>query len=317
MLAVSWDRPFDDAAWWFEPKLDGVRAIVHVGIAEVVVWSRSGRVVSETYPELQALRGQDMVLDGEIVAFDMEGRPSFEHLQSRIHARGARARDAASTQPVSLVAFDLLEIEGRPVVGDPLEDRVATLQGLELPDVAVASDPIPEHGEALFDAVVSRGLEGVMAKRLGSIYRPGTRSPDWRKIPNIRRTRGVVGGFTPGEGRRRGHFGALLMGLWDGDRLRWSGAVGTGFDDQTMRAIRAALDEMQRPDSPFHPDPGLPKDAIWVEPHLVAEIAFKEWTSVGRMRAPSFKGFSTEPHEKVTWAAEFPPSPAPPDSDRI
>ena len=314
MLAVGWERPFDDPGWWFEPKLDGVRAIVEATTTGVVVWSRSGRVVTETYPELGSLAGRPMVLDGEIVAFDDRGRPSFERLQSRIHATGTRAREGATSQPVHLVAFDLLELDTRPIVDAPLETRIEQLQQIELAEPAVPSDPIPEHGLALFDAVAHRGLEGIMAKRLGSKYRPGARSPDWRKIPYIRRTQAVVGGFTPGQGRRAGGFGALLVGLWDGDRLRWCGGVGTGFNDETMRSIRAALDQMRRTTCPFHPDEGLPRDAMWVEPHLVAEVAFKEWTSVGRMRAPSFKGFSDRPHTEITHDAEFgaPPSPAEP-----
>ncbi len=144
-----------------------------------------------------------------------------------------------------------------------------------------------------------------MAKRYGSTYRPGARSPNWRKIPHIHRTRAVVGGFTESEGTRTGVFGALLLGLWDGDRLRYVGSVGTGFDDASARAIRSALDEMVTGESPFHEDEAIPVGTL-VHPHLVAEIAYKQWTRAGRLRAPSFKGFSDRPHESATWAEEGP-----------
>ncbi len=308
MLAVSWERPFSDPAWVFEPKFDGVRALAHVDGDDLVIRSRSSRVITDTYPELSSLRGRKLVLDGEIVAYDERGRPSFERLQGRIHARGRRALELSATIPIGYLVFDLLDLDGRPRIELPIEARAELLAGLELPDCAVRVEQIAEHGEALFDAVGARGLEGMVAKRLGSPYRPGVRSADWRKVPHVRRVRAVVGGFTPGEGGRSGSFGALLIGMWDGPRLRWAGGVGTGFDTKTLRAIRAALDEMTTDACPFHPGRDLPRDAVWVDPQLVAEIAFKEWTSVGRLRAPSFKGFSDQPVSSITWEAEGGPA---------
>jgi len=304
MLAVSWDEPFSDPQWMFEPKLDGIRAIAQIDGDEIVIRSRTSRIITEAYPELAVLVGRRCVLDGEIVAYDESGRPSFERIQSRIHLRGQRAAEASTTIPIGYAVFDALELDGRPLIGEPLEERTAVLATLDLPDRVLRVDQIPEHGEALFDAVAAAGMEGIVAKRRGSLYRPGTRSSEWRKIPHVRRVRAVVGGFTPGEGGRSGQFGALLVGMWDGGHLRWAGRVGTGFDAKTLRAIRAALEQMRRPHSPFHPDAGLPRDAVWVEPQLVAEIAFKEWTATGRLRAPSFKGFSDRPVDEVTWATE-------------
>ena len=307
MMAVSWDRPFTDQGWLFEPKLDGVRAVTAVDASGVYVYGRSGRQISGTYPELTSLRDVRAVLDGEIVAYDDDGKPSFERLQSRIHLQGHRALEAAASTPINYAVFDLLERHGTPVIGAPIEERAELLSTIDFPEPVIRVEQIPEHGEALFEAVVARSMEGIVAKRRGSRYRPGARSPDWRKIANIGRVRAVVGGYTRGEGGRSGGFGALLVGMWDGDRLRWAGAVGTGFDRAAIRAIRVALDEMERPDSPFHPAEGLPRDAVWVEPHLVAEIAYKEWTRAGRLRAPSFKGFSDRPAGSIAWDDEGPP----------
>jgi bifunctional non-homologous end joining protein LigD len=154
--------------------------------------------------------------------------------------------------------------------------------------------------------VQERGMEGLVAKRLGSRYRPGQRSADWRKVPSLVSTRAVVAGYTPGSGGRSATFGGLLLGLWDGDRLRFIGSVGTGFDDAALRAIRAALDELRTERSPFSLDASLPAEAVWVEPRLVAVVQFREWTEAGRLRAPVFKGFSDESVASITWEEEGP-----------
>jgi bifunctional non-homologous end joining protein LigD len=157
----------------------------------------------------------------------------------------------------------------------------------------------------LWEFVLDRGLEGMVAKRIGSEYRPGVRSPDWRKIHNLHTVRALVGGYTPGERGRSRTFGALLLGLRDGDKLRWIGAVGTGFSDMALASIRAGLDQNRRAASPFHPDSEIPS-ATWVEPYLVAAVEYSAWTGAGRLRRPVFKGFTDDDPETITWEAEGP-----------
>ncbi len=149
----------------------------------------------------------------------------------------------------------------------------------------------------------------MVAKKLGSLYRPGARSEDWRKISRVVQVRAVVGGFVVGDGSRSETFGSLLLGLVDGERLRHIGSVGTGFNHATLRAIRSALDQMVTLESPFHPDTEIPREATFVEPQLVAMVEFKEWTRDGKLRAPSFKGFTDDPPEAATFREEGPPTP--------
>lgn len=307
MLASPWPAPFSDPEWVFEIKWDGVRVLLNWTGSSLMLQSRSGLDVTATYPEMSSFfRPGACVLDGEIVAFDDTGRPSFSNLQKRLGISGGmRATEAARLAPVSYVVFDLL-FDGEDVTHCPIEERLGRLRAMDLPAPAVTSDVIEEHGEALYVVVAERGLEGIVAKRHGSSYRPGVRSPDWRKIPCVRVVRAVVGGFTAGERSRAGTFGSLALGLWEGTRLRWIGSVGTGFDDAALLAIRAALGEMTTPESPFLPDSELPVGTTWVVPHLVARVEFKEWTEAGRLRAPSFKGFIAEEPEQVTWESEGP-----------
>ena len=307
MLATPWPAPFVDPGWLFEVKWDGVRAILSWDGEHLGLQSRTGRDVTDTYPELKGFSPAGAcVLDGEIVAVDNQGHPSFPALQKRIGiAGGMRAGEAARTNPISYVVFDLL-FDGEDLIDRPIEERFERLGAMELPAPLVRSAVVETEGDALFAAVEERGLEGVVAKRRGSLYRPGERSPDWRKIPHVRIVRAVVGGFKPGGGGRTGTFGSLALGLWEGTRLRWIGSVGTGFDDAALQAIRAALDEMTSGESPFRGDPDLPAGITWVVPHLVARVEFKEWTNAGRLRAPSFKGFVADPAEEQTWEAEGP-----------
>jgi len=307
MLATPWSTPFSDPGWLFEVKWDGVRAILHWDGISVTVRSRHGRDMTAGYPELSGFsRRGACVLDGEIVAFDEVGRPSFPALQKRMNiAGGMRAVDAAQTNPVSYVVFDLL-FDTEDITRRPIEERLERLNAIELPAPLVSSEVIETEGEALYAAVAERGLEGIVAKRRGSRYRPGVRSPDWRKVPHLRMVRAVVGGFTVGEGGRSRTFGSLVLGLWEGKHLLWIGSVGTGFDDAALVAIRAALDEMTVGDSPFRSYSDLPAGTTWVDPQLVARVEFKQWTKAGRLRAPSFKGFTSDPAEAITWEAEGP-----------
>jgi bifunctional non-homologous end joining protein LigD len=307
MLAVPWPRPFSAPDWSFEVKWDGVRVMLSWDGEELELRSRRGRNVTATYPELGGFRNPvPCVLDGEVVAFNEEGRPSFQAMQGRMNLTGARRiAEQARLLPVVYMVFDLL-YDGEDVTARPLQDRQARLDDYHLPAPCVRSTSVAGEGEAFFSAVEERGLEGMVAKRLGSPYRPGVRSDDWRKVARIKSVRAVVGGFTAGEGARAGTFGSLLLGLWEDGRLRYVGSVGTGFNDRTLRAVRETLDGLRRSQSPFDPAPAVARPVVWVEPQLVVQVECKEWTLAGRLRAPSFKGFTDDPVEAVTWEAEGP-----------
>jgi len=200
------------------------------------------------------------------------------------------------------MAFDVLH-HGQSLIHLPIEERWARLDEI-LPPGMVRSPPTSEHGRAVYGAVVEKGLEGVVAKRAGSLYRPGTRGEDWRKIVHRTSARFVVGGYLPGDGNRTTSFASLLLGLWEGEALRFVGAVGSGFDFRSLRHIREALDQMERSTSPFASARSIPKQARWVHPSLVAVVEYREWTHDDHLRAPTFKGFSNDPSDRVTWESE-------------
>jgi bifunctional non-homologous end joining protein LigD len=304
MLATSWPEPFDHPDWWFEVKWDGFRVIAEWD-GELRLRSRRGNDFTDSFPELGSLRfDRRTVLDGEIVYFDDQGSPDFTALLQRNGVTGVAARRLASSHPVNLMVFDLL-VHGTEVIDQPIEERWRRLAEIE--DAAwTRSEPVKEHGTEVFEAIKTHGLEGMVAKRAGSVYRPGSRSPDWRKIANRRFARAIVLGYSPGERSRASSFGALQLGLCDEDSLRYVGGVGSGFDTESLGAIRSALDQMERSDSPLESTQGPPKGTRWVEPKLVALVEFKEWTPEGRLRAPVFKGFvDLDPHD-ATWEAEGP-----------
>ena len=306
MLATRWPSPFSDEDWAFEVKWDGIRALLYFDGLRAHVHSRTGRNVTASYPELAGLSFDGIgIFDGEIVAFDGDGHPSFGALQRRMNLRGAAdVARAAIDNPVGFVVFDLLHAEG-PLINDTWDDRMAALAEFDLPPPCTRSQPTLGDGEALWEAVEHQGLEGIVAKRRDSPYRPGVRSPDWRKVARVQHVRAVVGGFTSGHGSREATFGGLLLGLVDGESLRYIGSVGTGFDAPILRLIREALDEMTTAESPFHDD-DLPRDVTWIHPRLVAVVRFKEWTAAGRLRAPVFHGFVDHDWETVTLAEEGP-----------
>ncbi len=301
MLATPWPSVFDDDEWVFELKWDGVRCVL-TSDDGIELYSRAGNQMTARYPELAgADLPNGLVLDGEIVALDAAGHPSFELLQGRMHALPV----GATPLPITYVVFDILH-DQESTLHLSLEERTSRLRRLDLPAPIVVADSFPGESAAIWSFVEGHDLEGIVAKRLGSRYSPGTRSPDWRKIGHFKQLRALVGGFTPGTGGRTSTFGALLLGLHDGDRLRWIGAVGSGFDERSLLAIRGALDEMMVTESPFATDPDIPAGSTWVEPRLVAMVRYKQWTSAGRVRAPSFKGFTDDPPDAITWAREGP-----------
>lgn len=292
MLATAWEKIFSDPGWWFEVKWDGYRTIAYCGRGRTDLRSRRGIDVGYRFPEVAAMRLEgDVVLDGEVVAFDDAGTPSFFLLGQR---------------PANFVVFDLLFLNGDRC-SLPYEARRALLEELELPNPAVLSQPTLGEGEALFDAVGDLGMEGVVAKKAGSLYYPGRRSPGWRKIAHKHRGRAVVGGFLAGEGNRTSTFGSLLLGLWGTDGLRFIGSVGSGLTDRSLREIGAVLEPLHRKGSPFVNAVDVPGRKTFVEPVLVAEIEYRQWTPFDRLRAPVFKGLTVDvPPHAVTWETERP-----------
>jgi bifunctional non-homologous end joining protein LigD len=297
MLAGTGELPAREEKWSFEVKWDGVRAIAYVKPGRLRLESRNLNEITETYPEvrgiLRDLGMREAVFDGEIVAFGDDGRPSFERLQRRINVSSASAvRRLSASTPVVYAIFDLLYLDGHSLMTLPYEERRARLEELGLggPAWRVPANH-PGRGRALLEATEAQGLEGVVAKRLDSRYEPGRRTGAWVKVKHVRRQELLICGWLPGEGRRADRIGALLVGYWTDDRLlTYAGRVGTGFTERTLNELGRKLGPLRRADNPFDESPKLPRNAVFVEPELVAEIEFREWTTEGVMRAPSFKG---------------------------
>ena len=304
MLATKADRPFDDDRWWFEVKWDGYRAIVGAEQGRIRARSRRGLDLLGPFPEIATVDVPDgVVVDGEIVAFDEEGRPSFSLLQRHTGFGGA---GTGAKVGVNLVVFDLL-FHGGSVIDVPYEERREMLGRLDLASPIIVPEPTPTHGIGLFEAVQEQGLEGIVAKRLGSRYQPGRRSEDWVKISVRHALRAVVGGYLRGEGGRSSTFGSLLVGLYEPTGLRWVGAVGSGFDDASLKAFHDALTQIERETSPFANDVVVPAGRpTWVEPAIVVNVEYKEWTHDDHLRAPVYKGVEIADPETVTWVEEGP-----------
>lgn len=301
MLASAGRLPREDDEWAFEIKWDGVRAIVYWRAPELRIESRNLNDISSRYPELRALGGEldghEAVLDGEIVSFDERGTPSFERLQRRMHVGSqSTARQLARDQPVTFVIFDLLYLDGTVTMELPYRERRALLTRLDLNGRAWHTPPnhIGEGGD-LLAASAEHGLEGIVAKRLDSIYRPGERVREWVKIKNTCRQELVIGGWLGGKGGRAERIGALLMGYYEqhgDDRvLRYAGRVGTGFDEEELERLGAELASRASSVSPFAKlGSQPPRSARFVRPSLVAEIEFSGWTREGILRHSSYKG---------------------------
>ncbi len=310
MLATLTDGPFDDPAWGFEPKWDGIRALA-VCDTSTRLFSRNGRDVTQGYPELAGLHDRlvalDAIVDGEVVAFQ-NGKPSFQLLQQRMHVREQRRVEALAKQiPVVLMAFDLLYLDGVSLVGRALRERREALEEILVPDEHVQLSPLVEGaGTALYRAAEEQGLEGIVAKRLDSRYEPGSRSRSWLKAKLTYDADVVIVGWTEGEGRRRGRIGSLVMAVYDSDGLRYVGNVGTGFDEAALDDAARRLAEIETTASPFDRSvirsaPEL-RRAHWVEPRLVAVVEHRQLTDAGRLRAPSFKGWRDDkPPEECTF----------------
>jgi bifunctional non-homologous end joining protein LigD len=287
MLATLAAQPPAGEGWTFEVKWDGYRALGYVRNGECTLLSRNENDLTERFDEIakavvKATKSPNAVLDGEVCALDERGRSSFSAMQ-----RG--------TGVLVYYVFDLLELDGEPLVELPLHERRARLEALL--DRRSRTVRISEgfaDGAALFEAAAAQRLEGIVAKRLDSKYQQDRRTRDWLKVKTHGRQEFVVAGYTRGSGARAGTFGSLVLGVEEGGGLRYVGNVGTGFDNREIDRLLGLLRPLERPDSPFPEPPRMPrvrKDAVvWVEPRLVAEVEFSEWTHDGHIRQPSYKG---------------------------
>jgi bifunctional non-homologous end joining protein LigD len=323
MLArLSTRVPTPESKWSFEVKWDGVRAIAYIQPGRLRLESRNLNDITETYPELRGLVRaagmRELVLDGEIVAFDEHGRPSFERLQRRMHVTSPSAvRRLMSSHPVVYAIFDLLYQDGHSLTDLPYTERRTRLEELEL---SAASWRVPAahpgEGTKLLEATKRQDLEGIVAKRLDSRYEPGGRTGAWLKVKNTLRQELVIGGWLPGEGRRAERIGALLVGYYEDGSFRYAGRVGTGFTDEALEGLGQRLAPLRRKTSPFSSAPKLPREAVFVEPCLVAEVEFREWTNDCVLRAPSFKGLRKDkaPRDVVLEVKPGGPGSAPGDN---
>jgi bifunctional non-homologous end joining protein LigD len=286
MLAVAAQTLPAGAGWVYEVKWDGYRVIAAVDGGEATLRSRNGNDLTGRFAAVAgalpaALRSADCVLDGEVCALDEDGRPRFSLLQ---HGGGAPA----------MYAFDLLELDGRDVTGLPLHERRDLLEQTLIPGETIRLSVAFQDGPALLERSRELGLEGVVAKRGSSRYLPGKRTDSWVKVKSVQRQEMIIAGYTRGRGRREGVLGSLVLAVDRGGELVWAGNCGTGFDDAELDFLMAKLRPLERATSPLAVTPRMPKvraaDVAWVEPELVCEVEFLEWTREGRLRAPSYKG---------------------------
>ncbi|GAA4556468.1 non-homologous end-joining DNA ligase [Planotetraspora kaengkrachanensis] len=299
MMAQLGPLPEPSADYAHEMKWDGVRALAYVENRALRLISRNGNDVTVAYPEVYPLAGStgghNCVLDGEIVAFDENGRPSFSALQPRMHQRHPeRITQLVKLAPVTYLVFDILHINAVTSTNMVYTERRSLLE-----DVVAAGARwqvpawFPDAGQTAVTMSQQMGLEGVVAKRLDSPYRPGKRSADWTKVKNVTTQEVVIGGWKPGGGRRAGMIGSLLLGVHDeAGRLVFAGHVGTGFTEAALRDLAEMLAPLRRDNSPF--DGPVPREharhAQWVEPRVVGEVQYAEWTGDGVLRHPSWRG---------------------------
>jgi bifunctional non-homologous end joining protein LigD len=298
MLASLADAPLDDPQLVYEPKYDGIRAIVEiVPGAGVHLWSRLGNEKTRQFPEITAAlekwagsRRQPLVLDGEIVALDGKGEPAgFQQLQGRIHLTEGEASPDART---ALIAFDILQDGTTNYQDRPLTERRAALEkifGNTRSPVLRISDQVSGDGRALYAKALEQGWEGLIAKHSASLYRPGKRSPDWRKLKLVHEQEFVVGGWTDPR-HSRAYFGALLLGVYDGGDLVYAGHTGTGFNEKELARVMRLLKPLESKASPFAIKPKTNEHPHWVRPELIAQIKFTEWTADGKLRHPVYLG---------------------------
>jgi bifunctional non-homologous end joining protein LigD len=301
MLAVSDRLPSDDGQWAYEFKWDGMRVLVWVDGGRLRMVSRNDNDITRSFPDLrgfgESLASHQALLDGELVVLGHDGRPSFSQLQHRIHGGSpSSVQRLASASPASLVLFDLLHLDGASLLDRTYDQRRSALEalGIGAPNWAVTPSFTDASGSEILRVAVDAGMEGVVAKRRSSLYRPGHRSRDWIKVKHRRGQEVVIGGYTKGKGGRRADFGALLLGVPSGARakLTFVGKVGTGFSETDRAELLVRLRRIERVTSPFdEPLPtALRKEATFVSPKMVGEVAFGEWTPDGHLRHPVWRG---------------------------
>src|SRR5437763_1615752 len=293
MKAQLVDAAFDDDRWLFEVKWDGIRLVSFIDNGKVSLQTRAGRIVDEEYPQLQAvnrlLNAQQAVLDGEIVALDEEGRPSFQLLQNR----------GKEPHPMQYVVFDIVYLDGQRLFRVPLEDRKRLLRDIVRDsDLLKYSEHVLGEGKAFFKAAQQKQLEGIVAKLRDSPYQPGMRSSAWLKIKAVRQQEVVIGGFTEPRGGRR-HFGALIVGVYEDGKFVYAGHVGGGFDERSLESLAKLMKPLIVKTSPFSGEPPRGNEKpTWVRPKLVAEVKRAEWTRDGVMRQPVFLGLRDDVHPR-------------------
>jgi bifunctional non-homologous end joining protein LigD len=291
MQAELADAPFNKADWMWEPKLDGYRLLAFIKKMQVSLRSRRGLELARQFPGLAAelaKQGPSMILDGEIVAFDPSGKPSFNALQNRFQLKTERDIAAAeNSTPVVFYAFDLLHFAGVDLRKAVYLDRRRYLAQCLLPSPLVQLVHASDDGVELYAAALASGFEGVIGKRKQSRYESGRRSASWLKVKSTHSADFVVGGYTRGKGGRA-PLGALLVGYWEGRNLRYASHVGSGFDDRSLPLVRARLEALERRTCPFADKPEMNAPTTWVEPKAVVEVKFQGWTDDGSLRAPVF-----------------------------
>jgi bifunctional non-homologous end joining protein LigD len=303
MLATLVDEPFDDDEWLFEIKWDGYRAICTVREdGKISLVSRNGLDFLGQFPELEELQSAwttlPIVVDGEIVSLDERGRSSFQRLQGSFNRNRPSARSAdAEKYPLTYAVFDILYADGKDLRKTPLEERKAILErAIGDPNLVLYSKHVIGDGCAFFEQAQRQQLEGIIGKRRDSTYHE-RRTRDWVKIKAQLMQECVVGGFTEPRGSRKG-FGALLLGLYDKGKLYYVGHVGTGFNTKLLATMSAQFKKIERKTSPFVNGVASNSKAHWVDPRLVAQVRFTEWTRDGVMRQPAFLGLRTDKNPK-------------------
>ncbi len=305
MLAGLGDLP-TGSGWRFEFKWDGIRAVITVADGTVRAISRNDLDITSSYPELaqlpEQLGGARVMLDGELVALTAAGVPSFSQLQLRMHVKAPTAALMARV-PVYFYAFDLLWIEDQTIVKLPYLQRRDALESLALGAGPMSVTPsFPGPGQPILDTAREHGIEGVIAKAERSIYEPGRRSAAWVKVPINETQEAIVVGWKPGEGRRAGMIGSLLLAAHGSDgKLHFIGHVGTGFTDKALRDLAAQLGPLESKTPPIDAAE-VPREvsrlAHWVQPRLVGEVMYRNWTDDGRMRHPSWRGLRIDKSPK-------------------